>query len=87
MLDDGRFFLKGNPILFERDSPAMVRSLVEKSVRRWRWRRVESKCASLHQGAGGFGVHVALLFKLMRTKSIKIGPEISKGGSPWQRST
>ena len=69
---------RGNPILFERDSPAMVRSLVEKSVRRWRWRRVESKCPSLHQGAGGFGVHVAPLFKLMRTKSNNIGANTEK---------
>ena len=37
---------------FERDSPAMIRHLVEASVRRWRWRSVEARYLSLNCSNG-----------------------------------
>ena len=59
---------RGNSIRFDRDSPAFVRSLVEQSVRRWRWRRVERKHPTLAQGDGGYGAHVLPLYKLVNFK-------------------
>ena len=38
---------------FDRDSPAMIRHLVEASVRRWRWRSVEARYLSLNCRMGG----------------------------------
>ena len=59
---------KLNDIHFDRDSPAQVRFLVEQSVRRWRWRRIELKYPSLKQGVGGFGVHMCPLYRLINSK-------------------
>lgn len=53
---------------FDRDSPAQVRFLVEQTVRRWRWRRIELKYPSLKQGVGGFGVHMCPLYRLINSK-------------------
>ena len=65
MIDD-----RGNHISLFRDSPAQVRVLVHRSVRRWRWRRIEDKCPSLCQSDGGYGAHVKPLFKLINCKLI-----------------
>ena len=59
---------RGNSIAFNRDPPAMIRFLVEKSVRRWRWRRIEAKCPTLKQGEGGFGAHIAPLQKFIQNR-------------------
>ncbi len=52
------------------DSPAQVRVLVDRSVRRWRWRRVEAKCPSLRQADGGYGAHTYPLFRLINSRKL-----------------
>ncbi len=52
-----------------RDSPAYVKKLVEESVRRWRWRKVEAKVPSLDSGGAGFGPHIAPLYDLMKKQT------------------
>lgn len=49
--------------------------LVDASVRRRRWRRVEASCRSSAQGEGGFGAHVKTLFRLITSRKLlsKIG--------------
>ena len=59
-----------NEIHFERDSPAQIKFWVEQSVRRWRWRNIESKCPSLRQGDGGYGAHVIPLYRLVNTRKL-----------------
>lgn len=59
---------QGLNIIFTRDSPQFVKSKVEESVRRWRWRRIEAKFPSLSQGAGGLGAHMAPIFKVINCK-------------------
>ena len=55
---------RGMKIDLRRDSPAFVRDLVVESVRRWRWRRMESRHPSLAQGGGGYGAHFLPFAKL-----------------------
>ena len=48
---------RGMKIDLRRDSPAFVRESVIQSVRRWRWRRIESRHPTLAQGGRGYGAH------------------------------
>jgi hypothetical protein len=59
---------RGHLICLSRDSPAMIRLLTDASVRRWRWRRVEEKCPSLIQGAGGFGAHIVPSYRIINAR-------------------
>ena len=48
-----------------RDSPAIVQRAVNRSVWRWRWRRVELRHPHLVQGSGGFGMLISPVFRLL----------------------
>jgi hypothetical protein len=61
----------GCVIDFSRDSPAFVIKLVQESVRRWRWRRVEDKHPSLRQGRGGYGAHVLPILQLLNSRRVR----------------
>ena len=47
------------------DSPAFVKKAVENSVRRWRWRGVETRLGSLDSGGHGAGAIMQPIFRLL----------------------
>ena len=60
---------RGKAVNLLQDSPAFVRSLIVESVRRWRWRRIETGHPGLAQGQGGYGLHFQPLFQLCFLKN------------------
>ena len=55
----------GQPLHFGLDSPCFVKRLVDESVRRWRWRRVEARLESLAAGGSGAGAIMQPIFRLL----------------------
>lgn len=61
---------RGRELNLAVDSPAAIKLEVDQSVRRWRWRNVERKHASLDSGGWGSSVCMEPIWKQLRLRSI-----------------
>ena len=62
-----------------RDSPAMVQRIANRSVWRWRWRRVEQGLPTLVQGNGGYGAFMSPVYRLLNGKDTANWGHAEKG--------